>query len=74
MLVEIQEKKTRERRTYEDYAKLPDYPRYELLDGDFIMTPAQASIIRESVSSFLIVLPNIYLITKSVEPLPHRWM
>ncbi len=40
MLAEIQERKTRERYTYEDYAKLPDYPRYELIDGEFILTPS----------------------------------
>jgi Uma2 family endonuclease len=40
MLAEIQERKTRERKTYEDYAKLPDYPRYELIDGEFILTPS----------------------------------
>jgi Uma2 family endonuclease len=40
MLAEIQERKTYHRNTYEDYAKLPDYPRYELLSGEFIMSPA----------------------------------
>ena len=40
MLLELEKRKTRERKTYEDYAKLPDYPRYELIDGEFIVTPS----------------------------------
>ncbi len=40
MLAEIQDRKTLYRKTYEDYTKLPDYPRYELIDGEFILTPS----------------------------------
>src|ERR1017187_5164445 len=40
MLLELEDRKTRELKTYEDYAKLPDYPRYELIDGEFIVTPS----------------------------------
>lgn len=28
------------KKTYEDYAKLPDKPRVELIDGEFLMCPA----------------------------------
>lgn len=40
MLAEIEEKVLRSRKTYEDYLELPDYPRYELLNGEFIVTPS----------------------------------
>jgi hypothetical protein len=42
MLLEIEDRRIRTRNTYEDYAKLPDYPRYELIDGEFIVTPSPA--------------------------------
>ena len=42
MLFEIEDRKIRTRNTYEDYAKLPDYSRYELIDGEFIVTPSPA--------------------------------
>lgn len=40
MLAEIEENVRRARKTYEDYRELPDYPRYELFDGEFIVTPS----------------------------------
>ncbi len=43
MLAVLDEKVTRARKTYEDYLQIPDYPRYELLDGEFIVTPSPSS-------------------------------
>jgi Uma2 family endonuclease len=60
MLLEIEKRKTRERKTYEDYAKLPDYPRYELIDGGFIMTPAP-SLDHQGVSFELNTMLGLYL-------------
>ena len=60
MLAEIQEKITRERKTYEDYLTLPDYPRYELLNGEFIVTPSP-SLEHQGVSFDLSIRIGEYL-------------
>jgi Uma2 family endonuclease len=60
MLLEIEKRKTRERNTYEDYARLPDYPRYELIDGEFILTPAP-SLDHQDISFELTIRLGLYL-------------
>ncbi len=46
--------------TYEDYLKTPDYERYELIEGDMLMTPSPATR-HQRISRKLTVQLSIYV-------------
>ena len=48
---------TRERYTYQDYLKLEDDKRYELIEGELIMVPAPGTEHQRNAREILVKLP-----------------
>lgn len=56
--------KTHIQYTYDDYKLLPDYPRYELIEGDFCMSPAPLTFHQEIIGALYFLLRRFVLENK----------